>query len=64
MFIKVYQLGEDLLMATALHPYFKLGVVGYISPGLKEVIRERAIKEVMNKVDPVVDAVEWSSRRD
>jgi hypothetical protein len=30
---------EDLLMATPFHPHFKLSVVGYISPGLKEVIR-------------------------
>jgi len=49
---------EDLLMATALHPHFKLDIVGYISPGLKEVIRERVINEVMTQVDPVVDAVE------
>jgi hypothetical protein len=49
---------EDLLMATALHPHFKLGVVGYIKPGFKEIIEERVIKEVLNEVDPVVDAVE------
>jgi hypothetical protein len=49
---------EDLLMATALHPHFKLCIVGHISPGLKEVIRERVINEVMTQVDPVVDAVE------
>jgi hypothetical protein len=48
---------EDLLMATALHPHFKLCIVGYISPGLKEVIRERVINEVMTQVDPVVNAV-------
>jgi hypothetical protein len=49
---------EDLLMAIALHPHFKLGVVGYIKIGLKEIIEDRVIKEVLNKVDPVVDAVE------
>lgn len=39
-------------------PHFKLGVVGYINPDKKEIIRERVIKEVLNKVDPVLDAVE------
>jgi regulator of RNase E activity RraB len=42
----------DLLMATALHPHFKLGVVGYLSEGLKDNIRRRVIREVMSKVAP------------
>ncbi len=49
---------EDLLMATALHPHFKLDVVGHICSDKKQVIRERVINEVMNKVDLVVNAVE------
>jgi hypothetical protein len=49
---------EDLLMATALHPHFKLVVVGHICPDKKEVIRERVINEVRNKVDLVVNAVD------
>ncbi|KAK4313174.1 hypothetical protein Pmani_015458 [Petrolisthes manimaculis] len=42
----------DLLMATALHPHFKLGVVGYLSEGLKDNIRKRVNREVMSKVAP------------
>ncbi|KAK4322821.1 hypothetical protein Pmani_006307 [Petrolisthes manimaculis] len=42
----------DLLMATALHPHFKLGVVGYLSEGLKDNIRRRVNREVMSKVTP------------
>ncbi|XP_076044807.1 uncharacterized protein LOC143027406 [Oratosquilla oratoria] len=41
---------KDLLMATALHPHFKLGVVGYLSGNLKDNIRKRVIREVMSKV--------------
>ena len=41
---------EDLLIATALHPHFKLGVVGYLSGDLKVKIRRMVIKEVMSLV--------------
>jgi hypothetical protein len=30
-------------MATALHPHFKLGVVGYLNEGLKEYIKGQII---------------------
>ena len=39
-------------MATALHPHFKLGVVGYLSSdNLKEHVRRRVVREVTNMVD-------------
>lgn len=41
----------ELLMATALHPHFKLGVVGYLcGASLKERIKRRVIQEVANIV--------------
>jgi hypothetical protein len=55
---KQYFEDEDLLMATALHPHFKLGVAGRISPDKKDDIRERIINEVTKEVGLVVGAVE------
>lgn len=43
---------KDLLMATTLHPHFKLRLVGYLSGNLKDNIRRTVIREVMSKVDP------------
>jgi hypothetical protein len=42
----------ELLMATALHPHFKLAVVGYLNEGLKELIRNRVISEVFRRAVP------------
>jgi len=56
---------EDLLLVTALHPHFKLGVIGFINSDLKEVIRVRVINEVMTRVDPVEEVVvEEQARHD
>ncbi len=42
----------ELLMATALHPQFKLGVVGYLNEGLKDYIKNRVISELMSRACP------------
>jgi hypothetical protein len=57
---------EDLLMATALHPHFKLGVVGFINRALKEDIRMRVVNEVTNMASPVeeISDEEKQSRQD
>ena len=42
----------DLLMATALHPHFKLRVVSYLNDGLQHEIRRRVIRETGQKSEP------------
>ena len=42
---------EDLLMATALHPMFRMPIVKAINPAKADVIRRRIIKEVTEMTD-------------
>jgi hypothetical protein len=42
---------EDLLMAVALHPHYKLGVVEYLNPDLEDTIKRRIVQEMKAKVD-------------
>jgi hypothetical protein len=44
---------KDLLMATALHPHFKLGVVGYMNIQKKEDIKRAIVNEALMKVRPL-----------
>ena len=46
---------KDLLMATALHPHFKLGVVGFLNMNMKDDIKRAVLNEVMLKVRPADD---------
>jgi hypothetical protein len=46
---------KDLLMATALHPHFKLGVVGYLNVEMKGDIKRAVVNEVVLKVRPADD---------
>jgi hypothetical protein len=43
---------EDLLKATALHPHFKLGVVGYLNAEKKDDIKKAIVTEALKKVTP------------
>jgi len=49
---------KDLLMATALHPHFKLGVVGYLSLRRKEEIKSALVSEAVMKVRPAEETRE------
>lgn len=44
---------KDLLIATALHPQFKLGVVGYLNPQKKGEVKRAILSEVLRKITPV-----------
>jgi hypothetical protein len=41
---------ENLLKATALHPHFKLGIVGYLNMEKKEGIRQAIVSEAVKMV--------------
>jgi hypothetical protein len=43
---------DDLLKATALHPHFKLGVVGYLNAEKKDDIKKAIVTEALKKVAP------------
>lgn len=44
---------KDLLIATALHPQFKLGVVDYLNPQMKDEVKRTILREVLRKITPV-----------
>lgn len=41
---------EDLLMAVALHPHYKMNVVEYLNPALQDTIKRRIVQEMKAKV--------------
>lgn len=43
---------KDLLVATALHPHFKLSVVGYLNPALKGDIKRQIVRQMVIRASP------------
>ena len=42
--------GYDLLMATALHPHFKLGVIRRLNEGKYQAVKTKILEEIKHNV--------------
>ena len=54
---------KDLLMATALHPQFKLQVAGFLNQAMKEDVKRAILNEMMTKVRPAEETGEAETQQ-